>query len=223
MKLLVTMILAMFFASCSALESKSGDTRQESAPVEVTEDEAKPEPEEPIMETIKWMMDRPICQDKDFKGYSELRRNTLANKIERAIRDRGTRKEQEAFLGIICKESRFNHMAKSPVGAMGLTQMMPPTAQETADRLNLGKVGASDLYDEEISLRLGYDHFLHLSNQHKGNLAKISACYNGGCAGATMKAFKSGGLGAHETDNYVASLYNTMEELRIHKEKRAAQ
>lgn len=217
MKIIVTLILAAFIASCNKSKPVQAN---DSAPVVV--EEVKPEPEEPILDTITWMMDRPVCQSKRTREYSALRRSSLAVSIERQfIAQGGTRKEQEAFIWLICKESQFDHMAKSPVGAMGLTQMMPPTAQETSERLALGKVGSEDLYDPEISLRLGYNHFLHLSKMLNGNLAKVSASYNGGMAGATMKALKTGGLGAHETDNYVASLYNTMEELRIHKEGKA--
>lgn len=176
--------------------------------------------EENLLETVKWMMDQNTCKGSKSSELSEVRRASLSVQIDRIITKLGgTRKEQEAFIWLICKESQFRNTAKSPVGAIGLTQMMLPTAQEAAARLKMGKIQADDLNDPEISLTLGYSHFLYLSGLLNGNLAKISASYNGGIAGATMKALKTGGLGAHETDAYVASLYNTMEELRISKEK----
>lgn len=178
-------------------------------------------PEEPLIETVKWMMEQPICRGKKAEELSEAKKAFLSAQIDRVINKiGGLRSEKEAFIWLICKESTFHNFAKSPVSALGLTQMMLPTAQEAANRLKMGKIIADDLYDPEISLTLGYSHFQYLSSVLGGNLAKISASYNGGMAGATMKSLKTGGLGAHETDSYVASLYNTMEELRIIKEKR---
>lgn len=214
MKNILTLALLLVISSCTKKPAE-----QDFQVAKATNEEEKVEP---IIETIKWMMDRPVCQSRKTKEYSELRRVSLATEIKRTFQDQGgTRKEQEAFIWLICKESQFDNFAKSPVGASGLTQMMIPTAQETSTRLGLGKISPEDLNDQAISLKLGYNHFLYLSKMLKGNLAKVSASYNGGMAGATMKALKTGGLGAHETDAYVASLYNTMEELRIHKETRS--
>jgi soluble lytic murein transglycosylase len=81
--------------------------------------------------------------------------------------------------GIIRQESAFDPRATSPVGARGLMQLMPATAREVS-----GKVGVpyrpDELYDPDLSVRLGSTYFRELLDRFDGNVELALAGYNGG-------------------------------------------
>ena len=59
---------------------------------------------------------------------------------------------------LIFQESKFNPKAKSWVGAMGLSQMMPATARD------LGISNPRDLYNPKVSIRAGAKYYKQLFN-----------------------------------------------------------
>jgi soluble lytic murein transglycosylase len=79
-------------------------------------------------------------------------------------------------LAVAKNESHFNHAARSHVGAGGLMQVMPKTAEYV-------KAGSSrNLYDPEVNVTLG-DRYLDLLTRTEGvkdNLLLIIGSYNGG-------------------------------------------
>ncbi|HEV7515256.1 MAG TPA: lytic transglycosylase domain-containing protein [Thermoanaerobaculia bacterium] len=97
------------------------------------------------------------------------------------IRACAAREHLPAWLvaGVIRQESAFNPRATSRVGARGLMQLMPETARETAHRLGISYRPA-DLYDPEVSLRLGTAYLHELLDDFHGNLELALAGYNGG-------------------------------------------
>jgi soluble lytic murein transglycosylase-like protein len=72
-------------------------------------------------------------------------------------------------------ESRFHERAVSPVGAVGLTQLMPSTAQE----LQPG-VTREEMYDRETNLRLGFRYLRGLLGRYDGRVADALHAYNRG-------------------------------------------
>ncbi|MDR3631326.1 MAG: transglycosylase SLT domain-containing protein [Desulfocapsaceae bacterium] len=86
-------------------------------------------------------------------------------------------------------ESNLNPLAVSPVGAKGIMQVMPATAVETAERLNLGHF---DLTDPETNIRIGISYDLQCFNFWKNETGVerfrfMFASYNAGC-GNILKA-----------------------------------
>jgi soluble lytic murein transglycosylase len=79
-------------------------------------------------------------------------------------------------MGLIHQESAFNPAAKSPVGAVGLMQLMPPTAKELARRLH----SSSDIENPEVNIRLGTFYFRHLVDMFGGVVQLAVASYNAG-------------------------------------------
>ena len=72
-------------------------------------------------------------------------------------------------------ESGFDPRAKSRVGAIGYTQLMPATA-----RFYMPQIGDELIYDRDINLRLGF-RFLHqLMNRFDDNLHYALLAYNRG-------------------------------------------
>lgn len=81
---------------------------------------------------------------------------------------------------IAFQESRFNPMAVSPAGAVGLMQLMPEAAARAAGDDKL-KADMSPLFDPAFNLRVGQDYFTWLMERGVGHdLLRAVAAYNGG-------------------------------------------
>jgi soluble lytic murein transglycosylase len=78
-------------------------------------------------------------------------------------------------LALIRQESVFNPLARSPVGARGLMQLMPKTAKRF--RRN---VGDKQLVNPQINIELGTKYFKNLIKRYDGNLVYVLAAYNAG-------------------------------------------
>lgn len=81
---------------------------------------------------------------------------------------------------VINVESGFNARRVSPVGAMGLMQIMPATAVEIAAALNYENFSFSDLYRPEVNIEFGCYYLRYLTNLHDGSLVNVLASYNAG-------------------------------------------
>ncbi|MEK7235254.1 MAG: transglycosylase SLT domain-containing protein [Nitrospirota bacterium] len=81
---------------------------------------------------------------------------------------------------IIREESQYDWRAVSRVGAIGLMQVMPGTANNVAQRLGLPAVGRDDLFDQETNIRIGVRYVEQLLEQFSGNVAYTIASYNAG-------------------------------------------
>jgi soluble lytic murein transglycosylase len=78
------------------------------------------------------------------------------------------------------EESALDPRALSPVGAIGLTQLMFPTAQEVARKLKLGKISRASLTDSALNIRLGSRYLGDLVRQFGGSVPLALAAYNAG-------------------------------------------
>lgn len=72
-------------------------------------------------------------------------------------------------------ESDFTHNAISPVGALGLTQLMPSTAQYFQPGIN-----RAELFDPDTNLRIGFRFLKELIAKYDGNVDKALTAYNRG-------------------------------------------
>jgi soluble lytic murein transglycosylase len=77
------------------------------------------------------------------------------------------------------RESAFNPMAVSHVGAMGLMQLMPPTARENARMLGLEEEKTGDFFKPDINILLGAHHFRRMQNMFE-RVEQAVAAYNAG-------------------------------------------
>ena len=82
--------------------------------------------------------------------------------------------------GIIREESLYNPRALSPVGAIGLMQLMPDTATRVARQLGLPPLDREDLFEGDTNIRLGTRYVSQLLGQFRGNLVQAVAAYNAG-------------------------------------------
>lgn len=83
-------------------------------------------------------------------------------------------------VAITRQESAFMNDARSGVGAMGLMQLMPATAKETARRYNIALGNVQNAYLPETNIKLGSAYLHQVLNQFKGNRVLASAAYNAG-------------------------------------------
>jgi soluble lytic murein transglycosylase-like protein len=111
-------------------------------------------------------------------------------------------------MAVIAVESNFNQNAVSPVGAMGLGQLMPGTAND---------LGVRNAYDANANLegstRLLSSHIRNMTSDGRPTEEAVKlalACYNAG-AGA-VKKYK--GIPPYrETQNYVAKITRLYQQM----------
>ena len=82
--------------------------------------------------------------------------------------------------GLIRQESRFIMNARSGVGASGLMQIMPATAQMVARKIGLGPLSRTQLDDLNTNILLGTNYLSMIYNQLDGSPVLATAAYNAG-------------------------------------------
>lgn len=87
-----------------------------------------------------------------------------------------SRVDRAVALGVIRQESSFDAEARSPVGAVGLMQLMPATATQVARTLG---AGVGELIDAAVNVRLG-TAYLGAQLDRFGALPPALAAYNAG-------------------------------------------
>lgn len=99
------------------------------------------------------------------------------------------------FARLIWKESRFDHLAVSPVGAQGIAQFMPATAKER---------GLADPYDYSQAIPASAFLLSDLKREF-GNWGLAAAAYNAG-SGRVRSWLNKGGFLPLETESYVLDI-----------------
>ena len=84
------------------------------------------------------------------------------------------------LLAVTRKESAFNPRAVSPSGAVGLMQLMPPTARYTATKARLEQPSQRDLFDPVANIELGAHHLADLMDRYDGHRVLVAGAYNAG-------------------------------------------
>lgn len=88
----------------------------------------------------------------------------------------------EMTLAIARRESEFDPVVQSAVGARGLMQLMPATAKEVAQGLGIAPQHTTDRLtaDPVYNARLGTQYLSTLAGRFNGNVVMMSAAYNAG-------------------------------------------
>ncbi len=81
---------------------------------------------------------------------------------------------------IIRAESKFQSNAESPVGAKGLMQIMPETAQWIAVQQGIENFDTAELHQPEVNIQFGCWYLANLSQEFDDNLPLVIAAYNAG-------------------------------------------
>jgi soluble lytic murein transglycosylase len=98
--------------------------------------------------------------------------------VERYAQQTGL--DTEWAYGLIRQESRFIINARSGVGASGLMQLMPATAQMVAKKIGLGTLSRAQMNDIDTNIMLGTNYLSMIYNQFDGSAVLATAGYNAG-------------------------------------------
>lgn len=86
----------------------------------------------------------------------------------------------DLVLALVREESALDPRALSPVGAVGLTQLMLPTARKLARQVGVRLPTRADLMRADLNLRLGSRYLGQLLRRFDGSLVLAIAAYNAG-------------------------------------------
>lgn len=84
------------------------------------------------------------------------------------------------MMALARQESALNIHAQSHVGARGLMQIMPATAQDTARKLGVKYAGKHTLFDPSMNIRLGSGYLKMMLERNDDNRIFSFASYNAG-------------------------------------------
>jgi soluble lytic murein transglycosylase len=135
-------------------------------------------------------------QEAEQLGVSRLMGSSLwgddRRRVEAAIVRESRRNGLDPLLvtAVIQVESRFDPFAVSGVGARGLMQLMPPTAQFLHGKPQ-GKFKAAHLFDPVLNVELGTAYLAQLMNRFDGDLNIALIAYNAGPGAARSLTPKS--------------------------------
>lgn len=97
---------------------------------------------------------------------------------------KATSVSEELIWGIMRAESHYRYDAQSPVGAMGLMQIMPFTSKKVVgELLNLPNAKTFDtrtLLEPEVNIRIGSRYLQRLLEKFSSKIPLVAAAYNAG-------------------------------------------
>jgi soluble lytic murein transglycosylase len=118
------------------------------------------------------------------KALADLQTGLLPEEVSRlsvaiAAESSHAKLPVELVLALIQVESSGYNFAVSPMGAMGLMQLMPATAEGVARQIGLRWVGPAMLFDPVSNVRLGVFYLRELVDRY-GSVTTALAAYNWG-------------------------------------------
>ncbi len=120
--------------------------------------------------------------------------------------------DYELLQALIATESGFDTHAVSPKGAVGLMQLITPTAERYGVRADKNSAVAQKLTDPRINIRAGSRYLRDLINMFPGQLELAVAAYNAG-EGAVQRAGNKI-PNYPETKNYVKTVMQLYTHLK---------
>lgn len=147
---------------------------------------------------------------------SESKNAYLGSQIVRVGLDSFSDKEErETWVAILANESRFNPKAKSPVGAIGIGQIMPKSAKWYAEKCNLPTdFTDEDLYLVEINLTISACAFKEMLKNVNNSKILALISYNAGQFSKDLKRVEQMANINQETANYVTKITRFLEKVR---------
>jgi soluble lytic murein transglycosylase-like protein len=124
--------------------------------------------------------------------------------------------EYELLKAVISTESNFNAQAMSPMGAVGLMQLIPDTARRFGVRAKGGQSIERRLTDPRTNLLAGARYLAWLLKRFDGEVELALAAYNAG-EGAVDRAGRQV-PNYRETQNYVRKVMRLQKDLRLPKD-----
>ncbi|CAB5220792.1 LT_GEWL domain containing protein [uncultured Caudovirales phage] len=152
---------------------------------------------------------------RDYPELDNSKKQILARMIVQVASDMFTDpNHKKAFVAVISIESKFHRDARSPTGAVGLTQIIPNYANDHGRPCEIYNVKPEDLLDAQTNLAVGACYFRFLLERYNGDIFAAISGYNAGHNSKTAEIYsKSGDMSNAETLRYIAKfvfLYNNV-------------
>lgn len=149
-------------------------------------------------------MDYPTAMNLISKAWDEDLYSTMITPVvkvayplefETYIQDSAKKNniDQSLVRALIRQESSFSPVAVSPANAQGLMQLVPATADEMAQEINLKNKRGYDIFDPSTNIQLGSRYLRNLIRKYDSHVAFALAAYNAG-QGRMDKWMKARGL-----------------------------
>lgn len=126
-------------------------------------------PENAAYEVLKF--DCYACNPSSTIDWNTVKLNTTAYVNEISIIAKNHAVDPALVRALIHAESHFNPKAKSQVGAQGLMQLMPATAQE---------LGVNNAFNAQQNIQGGTKYLAQLLSKFNGDIELATAAYNAG-------------------------------------------
>jgi len=136
--------------------------------------------------------------------------------------------DQTYILAFIRRESAFAKQARSPVGAIGLMQVMPKTGKSVAKKHKIKFKGKYQLYEPEYNIKIGTKYLQAMLKRYQDQIILASSAYNAGPHRVKKWLPKDKSISAvnwietipfNETRNYVSAIlmYRAIYQYRLAK------
>lgn len=121
---------------------------------------------------------------------------------------------RDLVVSLIAQESGFNRYARSGAGAIGLMQVMPATAREVAEKLDMAGFSMSQMTNPLTNLKIGMAYLAQQAERYNGDMTAAMVAYNGGPSRGDRYA-KQGWAASlpTETRNYPKIIAGNYEEI----------
>jgi len=121
--------------------------------------------------------------------------------------------QPELVSSLINAESGYNKDAVSSQGAMGLMQLLPSTAKEVANKLNLSKY---DLNNPKDNIQIGCYYLKYLLDYYEGDSIYALCAYNAGLNNIKYWDFQGDieKIPVEQTKNYVKKI---IKHIKVYK------
>ncbi|WP_226692385.1 MULTISPECIES: transglycosylase SLT domain-containing protein [Rodentibacter] len=138
-----------------------------------------------------------------YQDYFDIALNTERH-YRNATLKKGSHISKTFAMAIARQESAFNPMAQSSANARGLMQLLPSTAQLTADNNQLPYQSENDLFKPLNNILLGTAHLTELNIKYPNNRILIAAAYNAGAS--RVEKWLARANGKLTMDEFIASI-----------------
>jgi soluble lytic murein transglycosylase-like protein len=130
--------------------------------------------------------------------------------VSTALRTFDKQEHREYWIALIGAESGFDGNAKSPVGAVGLGQLLPQYRETFGKQCGLDAVDANDVKDDAVNAALSACFFKSLIEQ-TGSVPMALVGYNSGMNSQALKSAKIGAAMNTETANHLSKIWISRE------------
>ncbi|OGQ84185.1 MAG: hypothetical protein A2289_10670 [Deltaproteobacteria bacterium RIFOXYA12_FULL_58_15] len=180
-------------------------------------------PRDPLafMGELDYVLPRPVvvmsrrdAVAQELLHYSRTMSEKDALRTARALCDEAGALGWDPFMyvAVIHVESSYNHLAVSPVGAEGLMQLMPFTAEWMAEQIEL-EFAQGNSFDPVINVRLGTHYLEHLRTRFD-RMDLVLTAYNRGPTATRYILAHNKGLPRNVRDFYATKVLEKYSVLR---------